>query len=352
MNVNGKQIQLARESREITQTQLAKMITNLSQSNLSKMEVNKLPIPLDTLRNIASALQYPLSFFYKQTQQTPMGAFYFRKRMSLLKTTIRTIEAKRDIIRMGVDELLRSVVVKDCTLPQIRVTENMSPSDIARRIRAYFKVPKGPVGNFIEIIENAGIIVYEMDLNSDKFMGFSIYTDAGQPIIFINKNMPNDRKRFTLGHELGHMVMHIAFDLDDDDKTIEAQADEFSSEFSMPYLDCYFDIQNLKIRDLDHLKSYWKLSKAAILRRAFTAKVIVENRYKYYMIELSRMGERKFEKGYVDLDQPTLLSQMIDMHLSALHYSQEELADLLGLTIHDYNDLFLGSPKKGLSIRL
>ena len=272
--------------------------------------------------------------------------------MSLLKTTIRTIEAKRDIIRMGVDELLRSVVVKDCTLPQIRVTENMSPSDIARRIRAYFKVPKGPVGNFIEIIENAGIIVYEMDLNSDKFMGFSIYTDAGQPIIFINKNMPNDRKRFTLGHELGHMVMHIAFDLDDDDKTIEAQADEFSSEFSMPYLDCYFDIQNLKIRDLDHLKSYWKLSKAAILRRAFTAKVIDENRYKYYMIELSRMGERKFEKGYVDLDQPTLLSQMIDMHLSALHYSQEELADLLGLTIHDYNDLFLGSPKKGLSIRL
>lgn len=36
MNVNGKQIQLARESRELTQTQLAKMIANLSQSNLRR----------------------------------------------------------------------------------------------------------------------------------------------------------------------------------------------------------------------------------------------------------------------------------------------------------------------------
>lgn len=63
MNVNGKQIQLARESRELTQTQLAKMIANLSQSNLSKMEVNKLPIPSETLHNIATVLEYPLSFF-------------------------------------------------------------------------------------------------------------------------------------------------------------------------------------------------------------------------------------------------------------------------------------------------
>lgn len=43
---------------------------------------------------------------------------------------------------------------------------------------------------------------------------------------------------------------------------------------------------------------------------------------------------------------------MIDMHLSALHYSQEELADLLGLTIHDYNELFCESSKRRLSIRL
>lgn len=351
MKVNGKQIQLARESREISQTQLAKLVPNLSQSNLSKMEVNKLPIPNDTLRNVAEVLNYPLSFFYKQTQQTPMGAFYFRKRLSLPKTAIRVIESKRDIIRMGIDELLRSVEVKDCTLPRMRVSENLSPSDIARRIRVYFQLPKGPINKLIEILEDAGIIVYEMDFNSDKFMGFSIYTDAGQPIIFINKNMPNDRKRFTLGHELGHLVMHITFDLDLDDKIIEAQADEFSSEFNMPFLDCYFDIQRLRIRDLDNLKSYWKLSKAAILRRALTAKTIDENRYKYYMIELSRTGERKLERGYVDLDKPTLLSQMIDMHLTSLHYTKNELADLLGLTIQDYNELFCGTTKGRLSLR-
>ena len=74
MNINGKQIQLARESRGISQTELAKRVPNLSQSNLSKMEVNKLPITTETLVNVAEVLGYPMQFFYKPTQQTPMGA--------------------------------------------------------------------------------------------------------------------------------------------------------------------------------------------------------------------------------------------------------------------------------------
>ncbi|BCG54375.1 XRE family transcriptional regulator [Alistipes indistinctus] len=350
-NVNFNQIKLARESRGLTQTQLARF-AHIAQSNLSKMEVGKLPIPDDALLRIATTLKYPLTFFYKKSQRTPMGAFYFRKRMSLSKTSIKTIESKRDIIRSAIDDLLQAVEVKECTLPHIRVTDNLTPSDIARRVRAYFKLPKGPIQDLVKVLEDAGIIVYEMDFNSDKFMGFSIYTDAGQPIIFVNKNMPNDRKRFTLGHELGHLVMHIMFDTDEDDRQIEIQADEFSSEFNMPFLDCYFDIQRLQLRDLDNLKSYWKMSKAAILRRAYTAKTIDENRYKYYMIELSRIGERKVERGYVDLDKPTLLSQILDMHTSILNYTKSELANMLGLNMDDYNEYFYGLSKNRLTIRL
>lgn len=355
MNINGKQIQLARESRGISQTELAKRVPNLSQSNLSKMEVNKLPITTETLVNVAEVLGYPMQFFYKPTQQTPMGAFYFRKRMSIPKTSLRIIEAQRDIVRMVVDELLRSVEVKDCNLPHMRVGENLSPSDIARRVRSFFRLPRGPIDNPVQMLEDAGIIVYEIDLmdssisNGDKMMGFSIYTDCGQPIIFVNKNMPNDRKRFTLMHELGHLVMHIPFDLTDDDKTIEIQADEFSSEFNMPLLDCYEDLKYFKIAKLGSLKSYWKMSKAAIIRRALSIGVINQKQYTYCMIELSRCGERKNESGYVELDNPSLLKQMIDMHLNELNYSKEELCELLGLSRQDFTELFM--PIQRLTLR-
>jgi Zn-dependent peptidase ImmA (M78 family) len=161
------------------------------------------------------------------------------------------------------------------------------------------------------------------------------------PIRFVNKGMPNDRKRFTLGHELGHIVMHLRFNLEEDDKTVESQADEFSSEFNMPLLDCINDISGLRLSDLGSLKSYWMMSKSAIIRRALTAKVITAERYKYFMIELSRMGERKNERGLVALDTPTLSKQIIDLHINELNYTKEELYRMLGLYYEDCVNLFL-----------
>lgn len=350
LTINYRQLQLARESRGYTQTKLTSEVENLSQSNLSKMEKGLLPIPKDTLLRIATTLDYPIDFFYKRSQLTPIGTFYYRKRVSLPKSTLMLIEAKRDIVRLAIDELSKSVEVKECTLPLLEVTPDRTASDIARIVRNSLKLPKGPIKDLIRVIEDAGIIVYEMDFETDKLMGFSIYTDSGQPIIFLNRSMPNDRKRFTLGHELGHLAMHISFDLDIEDKIIEQQADEFSSEFSMPLLECYKDLVNLRLNNLGTLKAYWKLSKSAIIRRALTARTITPERYQYFMIELSRMGERKQERGSVELDSPMLLKQMVDIHTNDLRYSTEEMSSMLGLSCKDYLQLFRAPAKIDLRL--
>lgn len=245
------------------------------------------------------------------------------------------------------------VEIKECTIPHISVTDSMTPNDIAFRIRQYMQIPKGPIQNLISHLEDMGIIVYEMEFNTDKLMGFTVYTDTCQPIIFINVSMPNDRKRFTLGHELGHIVMHLNIDTNDDDKEIEHQADAFASEFLMPILDCIEDIRYFRIKRLDELKAYWKVSKAAIIKRALTAKVITEDKYKYFMIELSRMGERKTERGFVPLDKPTLLRQMVEMHINELNYTKSELAQILGLSESDCDSyLYMNASPRRLQLRL
>ncbi|MDP4272694.1 MAG: XRE family transcriptional regulator [Bacteroidota bacterium] len=344
--INYKMITLARESRGITQSNLAKKISNLTQGNLSRIEMGILPINETTLLSIANLLNYPIDFFYKREIQTPISNFYYRKRIMIPKRVLSQIEAQMDIVRLSIDELMNSIELPDFNFPQIDISFKGDPADAARKIRDYLKLPKGPIINIVNIFEKHGIIVYFIDTNCEKFDGITLFTDKNQPIIFIDKKIPNDRKRFTLGHELGHLVMHIPFVIDNF-RNEEEEANSFSSEFNMPYLECRNDIINLKYNDLGKLKSYWKLSKAAIIVRAKQLKLITEEKYKYLMIELGRRGERKHESGLdVDIDEPTLIPQMIKIFKNNLNYNTEEISAILGLSISDFNMYFDNNYRK------
>jgi Zn-dependent peptidase ImmA (M78 family) len=68
----------------------------------------------------------------------------------------------------------------------------------------------------------------------EKFDGVSFITEKGFAVIVINKNFPNDRKRFTLAHELVHLLLH-----NESNSPIstfrdkEKEANDFATEFLM-----------------------------------------------------------------------------------------------------------------------
>lgn len=338
--INYKMLVLARESRGLTQTQLSQLIPCLNQGNLSKMEKGILSISEEVLLRVSETLNYPLAFFYKSEPKTSINAFYYRKRLTFPKKELATLEAKMDIVRLNIDELLSSVEIPDFRLPTIEPDVKITPEDIARNIRTVMAIPKGPIVNLVEYIEKFGIIVYFLDTDSEKFDGITLYTNSGYPIIFLNKGMSNDRKRFTLGHELGHLIMHIPFSTIKDSDQIENEANRFSAEFNMPTLDCRNDLLNLKFNSLGYLKSYWKLSKAAIIFKAKAIGAINDSTYKYMVIELSRRGERKLESVTVALDEPKIIKELINIYRNELNYSIEELTQVLGISSKDYKDYF------------
>ena len=63
MKVNHNQLTLAREYRELTQTELSKAVQGLSQSNLSKFEKGLGGLSDEILEKIFNLLQFPNSFF-------------------------------------------------------------------------------------------------------------------------------------------------------------------------------------------------------------------------------------------------------------------------------------------------
>lgn len=337
---NFKMVTLARESRGLTQSQLAALISGLNQGNLSKMEKGILNLNDETITKIAKQLDYPLEFFRKEEPKQDINKYYYRKRQTIPKKNLMAIEAKIDIIRLSIDELLDSIDIPVYKLNEIEPDGGITPEDIARHTRNILGIPKGAIENPVSYIENAGVMVYFLDEESEKFDGITVHTNSGYPIIFMNKNMPNDRKRFTLGHELGHLIMHLPFSSIRNSDEVEQEANRFSSEFNMPTVECQVQFRNLRYNDLGMHKSYWKMSKAAIIRKAKDINVISEKTYSYLNIELSRRNERKNEIGSVSIDEPKLIPAMVKAHKNELGYSVQELSQILAISIKDFQRLF------------
>ncbi|SDE82155.1 Zn-dependent peptidase ImmA, M78 family [Dyadobacter soli] len=352
-NYNFRLLPVAREARSFTQEQLVERIPNLTQGNYSKMEKGLLQPTPDTLSNIANALNFPIEFFFHNRSFYNQTEYYYRKRSTMPRKHQIKLEATFDISRIWIEELLSSVEIPEFRLPPIKVREDNSPEDIARKVRTFLNVPRGPIDKLVSLMEKSGIIVFFLNDAPEKFDGTTIVTSSGQNIIVINSCFPNDRKRFTIAHEFFHIIAHMPHGpLADDDRDPEDEANRFASEFLMPELDIRRELINFKFSMLGDLKLRWMMSKAAILKRAHTLKFIDSNKYKNFMIELSRSGERKTENLRVPLDEPRILKMIVDTYTSHLGYTLEDLCKSIAISESDLNHLILGKPINHMRIVL
>lgn len=202
------------------------------------------------------------------------------------------------------------------------------------------RIQKGPIPNLVESLERNGIIVYFINTSNDKFDGYTLFTNNVQPVIFINGSIPNDRKRFTLAHELGHLVLHIRTDREDLSRDVENEANMFASEFLMPEIDIRNDLSYITLTKAAQLKDYWMTSKSSIIRRARDLGFIDQNKYTYFNIELSRRGERKIEKGYVGIDNPGIIKSTISELRRVENYTIEDFSMMLSLSVDLFKNLF------------
>lgn len=351
MNINYKQLIFAREYRKLSQTDLASHITGLSQSNLSKFEKGLGSLSDEIVLKIISFLEFPEKFFNKRISNRVENAHY-RKKSAITKAIRLDIEYSNKIIGYIIDQMTTSVEWPEFTLKPIDIEDGYSPRAIAKFIRRQMNILiDEPIKNIFHLLESNGIIVIEFD-TTDKFDGVSFLTDKGNPVIVINRNFSNDRKRFTLSHELGHIIMHIAGNfIIPDYRNVENEANDFASEFLMPQEHIKNSLRNLKLSDLAELKMYWLTSMASIIRSAKDCGSITKDRYRYLNIELSRKWGRKNEPVNVFIDEPKLFKTAYKMHKNDLEYSDSELADAFGLPL-DVLNRFCDFPKGNSKLRV
>lgn len=333
MNHNGRSLKLARESRGLSQSKLASLL-KITQATLSRMEKGQISLSESVIESASEQLDYPPSFFRMNVPVVGETTLFFRKRATMTTRSLSILESRISILSNCIDELMESVDIPELAIPSVEPSSYNTPAEIAFKIRNYLKVPQGPVENIVSLLERNGVVIVFIDLESaEKFDGLTMFTNKQVPVIWLNKEMPNDRKRFSLAHELGHLVMHLrSQDLDKPEADKEREANEFAAEFLMPKELCKMDFFNLKYNGLALRKTYWKVSKAAIIYRARELNCISEQTKKYLFVTLGRNGERKQEAVEVSIDSPTIVYKMTKLHLNELKYSMEELSNLIGLS--------------------
>lgn len=348
--MNYKQLTFAREYRGYSQTELAKSILGLSQSNLSKFEKGLETLSDDVQEKIIDFLDFPKEFFNRKINFTIDNANY-RKKSTISKAMIQQFENKCKIIGYIVDELSEVVEWPSFTLSPLNVEGGYSPKQIAHYNRKLLKLRDDePVKNIFSLLEESGIIIYEIDEN-EKFDGLSFVSNNGFPVIIINKKFDNDRKRLTLAHELGHLLLHNEnlFPVSSfRDK--EAEAFEFAGEFLMPESAIKNSLYRLRLNDLGMLKKYWLTSKSSIITRAKNLKCIDQKRYTYFMIEMSRSGELKKEDIEVYIDNPTCLKNAYYLLKNELSYSIEDFVNFTALPEDIIEDILI--PDKLVKLKI
>ncbi|HMO40232.1 MAG TPA: XRE family transcriptional regulator [Saprospiraceae bacterium] len=351
LKFNPEMLTLAREARGYSQEELAGLM-RVSQGTLSKIENGNLD-PQEYLENLSDTLDFPIGFFMRDGRQFKTNAYFYRKKIRIPRKEISKAEALMNIIKFNVEKLLKSVEVPAEKLPKWEVSKNGSPSEYAKYLREYWRIPKGRVDNLTKIVEDNGIIVIHVDFGSSDLDGLSLYTDDNQAIVFLNKNMSGDRIRLTLAHEVGHLGMHFA-QVVDLERDVEKEAYEFASELLVPSNEILPHLSSVNLGKLADLKRYWKVSMSSLLVKAKRLNLIKENSYRYLWTQFRKNGYHIQEPPElnVPIEKPTLIKEILDAFINDLDYTKSDLAILLNLNLPDFENFFYETRSRLKVIRL
>jgi Zn-dependent peptidase ImmA (M78 family)/DNA-binding XRE family transcriptional regulator len=267
---------------------------------------------------LADTLSLDEEFFYvPDLALSSEEECHFRSRQA--KTVALKCQAlsQATLLEKLVDELDDMLEFPAINIPSIPVNDLSEIEGIAERVRLEWKLgTSGPIKNVVRAAENAGIVVSYFKGISEKIDAFSKH--GYRPIVIRNPLKESVcRMRFDIAHECGHLIMHQGKTTGD--KQTETEANGFASAFLLPRAAFVSEFPRMGGRfdwsALYEMKLRWKVSVAAIIRRAFDLGIIDAAAYRRASIHLSKTGQAKKEhyddSGFIQQEEPELLNQAI-----------------------------------------
>jgi Zn-dependent peptidase ImmA (M78 family)/transcriptional regulator with XRE-family HTH domain len=342
MRPNGSMFRLARQRRGLHQTDAAPLL-GVEQPILSRVENDLAVVTDELLQRAETAYSFPRAFFFlNETIYGPPVSVHpmWRKKADVSAREIDSIVADLNIRGFHLRRILEGIELRTkADIPRLDVVDFESVEKIAALVRAHWQIPSGPIKNLMLYAERAGIIVMHSNMAGTPISGVTYSIPGLPPMILLNEDQSADRMRFTLAHEIGHLVMHKF-----PSATMEEEANEFASNLLMPSADLRqaFKGRRIDLALLGALKPEWLVSMQALLMRAKTLGFLTEGQNQYLWKQISARGLRLQEPPQFDFPKeiPTVMPRVIEVYKSALAYSDDEFAKLLVIFPDDVASMY------------
>ena len=264
--------------------------------------------------------------------------FSFRKKQSLTKKideSIRQIAIDKAEKVLEIEDVMN---VKSKGLPDIgnlTVTDYKTAQQAAAMFRESLGLGDSPIPNVYILLEQMGIRVFPMSLD-ERFDALNFSYDSEYFIIVNTKLGTNERVRFTLLHEVGHILMNIPDEIND--KMVEKLCHRFASNVLLPpsVLEAYIGQKRIGIapQELAYIQAEYGISIQAIMVSAKDQGIITEgNLTSFYkkanalpmfkeFIDKSRFCQEEAESGFESLVYRALASEVISVSKAAYFLGQ------------------------------
>ena len=341
MNSLGDVLAVARKARGLTQAELGQAV-GVSQVAINRYEAGERVPDMAMVADLARALRVTEKLLLHGDRFR--GALAVDAHMRRQKTTKaslwRRAEARLNLLRIHASFLFEEISIHSEQHVPTFDAEYTRPEDAARLVRAQWRMPIGPVTNLTRWLEAAGCLVFEEDFETRRIDGLSQWV-GDHPVILLNREGSPGRRRLTLAHELGHLVLHST----EPNEDMENEANAFAAEFLMPEAAIKAELRRLDLGTLIELKREWGVSMQAVLERSYRLGLLNSTaRASFYKAMNSRGWKTNEPADYSILAEHPALAPSIGEALRTKGLSLEEAASMAGFTSPEENPFWPDKP--------
>lgn len=337
----GRNIKKYRMLSDLSLRQMAEHL-DVSHQTIKKYEDEKLMPSSQRLIEIAKLLNVNIGDLLNTYSVPKLKFENFRKQSKLSKTK------EKGLYMLISDEIAKYIEILDLanemysfdkTKWSFDVNSINDIESIAIKVRKILGVSdECALDNLTDKLEDNNFLILEIDYE-EKFDGFCEYVDNLAFIILSSKGY--ERNRFTLAHELAHLILKFEEKLND--KEIEHYCDYFASCLLMPKVAMKKELEfrnnsitrNVSINEIILIAKEYKVSLNAVIMRLNDLGIIDDYKKRNLFILLSKNGLKTKQLKLVD-EHPSRKEKIIFRLEAEKIISTDEVIKYLGVTTDEF----------------
>ncbi|MFF3977077.1 helix-turn-helix domain-containing protein [Streptomyces sp. NPDC001828] len=308
--IHGERVKQVREMHQMTQSELADGFPGLSQHQLSRIEKTGAQPDDETVALLAATFGVSVDFFHRPID-VALNALspQLRARNRLTQRSKNAAMQWANVVYEEYHRLGQSARSIPCRLPAMKGVDPREAAQKTREVLGF--TPQEPLPYLVLAVERLGVTVLGVPFKAENLDGFSAW-QGDEPVIALLSEVPGDRLRFTVAHELGHLVLHTPGQVG---AVVEAEADIFAAELLTPIsaMEMVFP-RNPTLSSLAMLKTQWGVSIKSLVRRARDLDIVSQDRAISLYKQISARGWNKKEPGHVPQEKPRAFRKMMEIH--------------------------------------